>query len=250
MCAPLLAAIPFASTVGTALGTSAAAGGMVIAATAASAAAAGLSFYGQSQAVKAQNNYQKYQYEETRRLSNENLLLQYRQIGLRQQEERVALSQQIQQIEMEGREAAAQAAVGQGQSGIYGTSYDILLQDFRRQQMEAISNAELNYAMRDRQLGLEMQGMRSSAEGQVIRAMPQYQASPSAAVPILQTLGAGLGYASSMAGPGFFAPEGGGGGGGAKVVGDYSRQDGTLVRFGGPSYNRSYNPYFGGWYRR
>jgi len=246
MCPPLLAAIPFASTVGTALGTSAAAGGLLIAGTALSGAAAGLSFVGQKQAADAQNSYQKYQYEQTQRLANENLLQQYRQIGLRQQEERTAFAQQVQQIEMEGRQAVSQATVAQGSSGLYGNSYEVLLMDFRRQQMEAVSNAELNYSMRERQLNLEQQGVRSQAESQVIRAMPLYQAQPSVAVPILQTLGSGFSLAGSMAGPSFFQAGGGPEGGGtykANVVGDYSRRDGTLVRFNG-GYR---NPYFRGW---
>lgn len=239
MCPPLLAAIPFASSIGTALGTSAAAGGLLIAGTAMSGAAAGLSYMGQKQATDQQNAFQKYQYEETQRLANANLLQQYRQIGLRQQEERAAFAQQIQQIEMEGRQAMGQAAVQQGQSGIYGNSYDILLMDFRRQQMEAVGNAELNYAMRDRQMNLEAQGFRSQAEAQVIRAMPQYQASPSIISPILQTFGSGLGMAADFAGPGFFAPEQTAQAATANVVGPYSTRSDYFV-----------NPYLGRFGRR
>jgi hypothetical protein len=241
MCPPLLAAIPFAASLGSALGTSAAAGGLLIAGTALSGAAAGMSFVGQKQAADAQNKYQKYQYEETQRLAGENLLQQYRQIGLRQQEERAAFAQQIQQIEMEGRQALGQAAVSQGESGIYGNSFEVLLMDFRRQQMESIANAELNYSMRERQMNLESQGYRSQAEAQVIRAMPQYQANPSIISPVLQTAGTAFGLAGSLAGPGFFQ-SGGGAPAQSSVVGDYSRRDGTLVRF-----NRGTgNPYFRG----
>lgn len=208
MCAPLLAAIPLAATLGSALGTSAAAGGLIIAGVAASGAAAAVSFKAQSDAVSSQNDYQKYQYEQTQRLANENLLLQYKQIGLRQGEERVAMSQQIQQIQREGYAALGEAAVQSADSGVYGNSVDALMSDFRRQQSESTSNAELNYLMRSRQINMEMKGMAGQAEGQVIRSMPQYAADPSILSPILQTMGGAFGMMGSLAGPGFRSTDG------------------------------------------
>lgn len=208
MCAPLLAAIPMAATVGGALGTSAAAGGLVIAGIAASGAAAGLQYMGQKQAADSSNNFQQYQYDQAQRLANENLLQQYKSIAMRQQEERAAASQQVQKIQEEGFAALGEAAVASGDSGVYGNSVSVLMDDFRRQQTESISNSDLNYAMRSRQIQASMAGMQGQAESQMIRAMPQYQSAPSIFSPILQTAGAGLSLAGNMAGPGFRTPEG------------------------------------------
>jgi len=245
MCPPLLAAIPLAASLGSALGTSAAAGGLLIASTAMSGIAAGMSYIGQKQAVDAQNSYQKYQYEETQRLANDNLLQQYRQLGLRRQEEQTAFAQQVQQIDYEGRQAMGQAAVRQGESGIYGNSFDALMMDFRRQQSEAVSNASLNYAMRDRQIGLEAQGFRSQAESQVIRATPLYQAQPSIVTPVLQTLGSGFGMAANLAGPNFLKPDGTTG---QSSYGTYAPYQPQTVRSGDFSYangmrGNTYNPF-------
>jgi len=197
---------------GTSLGTTAAAGGLIIAGVAASGAAAGLSYYAQDQQSKSSNDFQKYQYEQTQRLANENLLLQYKQIGLRQGEERVAMSQQIQQIQREGYSALGEAAVQSADSGVYGNSVDALMSDFRRQQSESTSNAELNYLMRSRQINMEMKGMAGQAEGQVIRSLPQYSAAPSIFSPILQTMGSAFGMMGNLAGPGFKNEAGSGGG--------------------------------------
>ena len=204
MCPPLLAAIPFAASMGSALGTSAAAGGLMIASLAASGAAAGMSFMGQKQATDNANAYQKYQYEETQRLATDNLMNQYRQIGLRQVEESAAFSQQVTSVQNESIQALSQAAVRSGESGVYGNSVDALMMDFRKQQTESVGNLELNYAMRGRQIQAQALGLQGQAESQINRTVPQYQMTPSIISPILQTAGAGFGMAANLAGPNFF----------------------------------------------
>jgi hypothetical protein len=207
MCPPLLAAIPFAASVGGALGTSAAAGGLLIAGVAASGAAAGLAYMGAKQQADYNNEFQNYQYEQTQRLARENLVNQYKMVGLRQIEERAAMSQQMQVIQSETMQALGEATVRSGESGVYGNSINALMMDFRRQQAESVGNVELNYLMRDRQLQMEQVGLRSQAEANVIRAMPQYTMAPSILSPILQTAGAGFGLAGNLAGPKFLQPD-------------------------------------------
>jgi hypothetical protein len=209
MCPPLLAAIPFAASVGGALGTSAAAGGLLIAGVAASGAAAGLAYMGAQQQAEYNNEFQNFQYEQTQRLARENLVNQYKMVGLRQIEERAAMAQQMQVIQSETMQALGEATVRSGDAGVYGNSINALMMDFRRQQAESVGNASLNYMMRERQLQMEQTGLRSQSEANIIRSMPQYTMEPSILSPILQTAGAGFGLAANLVGPKFMSPDGG-----------------------------------------
>ena len=245
MCPPLLAAIPFAASMGSALGTSAAAGGLMIASLATSAAAAGMSYAGQKQASDDANKYQKFQYEETQRLATNNLMLQYEQIGLRQREEGQAFAQQMQVIQSEGMQALGQAAVKSGESGVYGNSVEALMNDFRRQQTDSVANLELNYAMRGRQIQAQALGFQGQAETTINKSIPQYQAAPSIVTPLLQTAGAGLNTAAMLQGPGGYSTPGGNS---SNVVGAYSTRDGVVRNdyFGRFATPRFSNPYFRG----
>ena len=92
MCPPFLA--PIGAALGASEAAAAAAGTMAVLSVAATAASAGVSYAGQKQAADSQ----KYQYEEAQRLAQENLQLQYQQIGVRQREEQISKAQQVQQI--------------------------------------------------------------------------------------------------------------------------------------------------------
>lgn len=197
MCPPLLAAIPGAAALGTALGTTATAGGMVIAGTALAGASSALQFFGQQQAASAQEDA----WRQTAELTNADLRLKYQQMQLRELEERQAFAQQSMEI---GRRTAraigyTQAAAGEG--GVYGNTVNMLMQDFGRQQSESFFAMQRSAQMRSQQFGLESLGYQQAGVANINRSAPT-TSQPFFLSPILQTAGAGLGYAAAFMGPG------------------------------------------------
>lgn len=197
MCAPLFAAIPGAISLGGAMGVSSAAAGMMIAGTSIAAASAGLQFIGQSQAASAQEAAWK----QTAELTNADLRLKYQQMQLRELEERQAFAQQSMEI---GRRTAralgyTQAAAGEG--GVYGNTVNMLMQDFGRQQSESFFAMQRSAQMRSQQFGLESLGYQQAGVANINRSAPT-TSQPFFLSPILQTAGAGLGYAAAFMGPG------------------------------------------------
>jgi hypothetical protein len=228
-------------SLGTALGTSAAAGGMIIAGTTLAGASAGLQFLGQSQVASAQESAWK----QTAALTNADLKLKYQQMALRELEERQSFSQQSMEI---GRRTAkavgfTQAAAGEG--GVYGNSINMLLQDFGRQQADALFALRQNADMRSRQLGLESLSLQNQGIANINRAAPDTW-QPSFLSPILQTAGAGFNLAAMNIGPGFGAASGGGGAVTQSVASGQPAFGGTMGTrsvFGGISGGQ---PMFGG----
>jgi len=217
MCLPFLA--PIGAALGASAANAAAVGTLATLSVAATAASAGVSFAGQAQQASAQ----KYQYEESQRLANENLQLQYQQMAVRQREEQIAKAQQVQMIRQEAETAFGSIRTEAGESGIQGNTVNILLAEFERQQAESLANLNMNYDFRNRQLQIEQLGLRGQAEAAMIRAYPQVS-SPSIAAPIIQT-GAGVLNAVTMYGdPGrmFGAAGGGRGVGGDATLGTTS----------------------------
>lgn len=184
--------IPFLAPIGVALGASesaaAAAGTMAVLSVAATAASAGVSYAGQKQAADSQ----KYQYQEGQRLAQENLQLQYQQVGVRQREEQISKAQQVQQIRQEAESAFGSIRTTTGEAGIQGNSVNMLMAEFSRQQNESIANVNLNYDFRSRQLMIEQLGMQGQADGTMIRSYPTTTA-PSPLAPALQIGGGVLG---------------------------------------------------------
>lgn len=195
MCLPLLAGIPAA--IGSALGTTATAGGLVLAGTALAGASSALQFFGQQQAASAQEDA----WRQTAELTNADLRLKYQQMQLRELEERQAFAQQSMEI---GRRTAralgyTQAAAGEG--GVYGNTVNMLMQDFGRQQSESFFAMQRSAQMRSQQFGLESLGYQQAGVANINRSAPT-TSQPFFLSPILQTAGAGLGYAAAFMGPG------------------------------------------------
>jgi hypothetical protein len=235
MCLPFLA--PIGVAIGASAANAAAVGTLAAFSLAATAASAGLSFAGQKQAADAQ----EYQYKEGQRLANENLMLQYQQMAVRQREEQIAKSQQVQQITAEARNAFSTIATEAGEAGIQGNTVNILMGEFERQQGEALANLNLNYDFRNRQLQLEQLGMRGQAEAAMIRAYPT-QGQPSIFSPLLQ-VGAGALNTVNMYGN----LDRMGQTGGSNVIGPYSSISGRQSFTNSlPSYYRV--PGMGRWY--
>lgn len=202
MCVALLAAIPGAVPLGAALGTSAAAGGLVIAGTTLAGASAGLQFLGQQQAASTQEAM----WHQTAALTSADLRLKYQQMQLREMEERAAFAQQTQEIQRRTMKAMGFTQASAAQAGVYGNSVNMLLADFGRQQAESLFALRRNAEMRSRQMGLEMVGMQNAGIGNINRAYPS-TTQPSLISPILQTAGMGLSLMGQNLGPG--APPGG-----------------------------------------
>lgn len=197
MCPPLLAAIPGAVELGLALGTTAAAGGLVIAGTAVAGASSALQFIGQSQAASAQESM----WRQTAELTNADLRLKYQQMQLRDMEERQAFAQQSTEISRRTARALGYTQAAAGEGGVYGNTVNMLLQDFGRQQSDSLFALQRNAQMRSQQFGLESLGFQQQGVANINRAAPT-TSQPFFLSPILQTAGAGLGYAGSMMGPG------------------------------------------------
>ena len=198
MCPPLLAAIPGALSLGTALGTSAAAGGLVIAGTALAGASAGLQFIGQSQVASAQ----QLAWRQTAALTAADLRLKYQQMQLREMEERQAFAQQSMDISRRTAKAMGFTQAAAGEGGVYGNSINMLLQDFGRQQSDALFALRQNAEMRSRQFGLEALGLQNQGIANINRSAPDTW-QPSFLSPLLQTVGAGFNLAAMNIGPGF-----------------------------------------------
>jgi len=196
MCPPLLAAIPAA--VGSALGTSAAAGGLVLAGTALAGASAGLQFIGQSQVASAQQSA----WNQMAALTNADLNLKYQQMQLRELEERQAFAQQSMDISRRTAKAIGFTQAAAGEGGVYGNSINMLLQDFGRQQSDALFALRQNAQMRSRQFGLEALGLQNQGIANINRSAPDTW-QPSFLSPILQTVGAGFNFAANNIGPDF-----------------------------------------------
>lgn len=197
MCVALLGAIPGAAALGTALGTSAAAGGLVIAGTTLAGASAGLQFLGQRQAASSQEAM----WHQTAQLTAADLRLKYQQMQLREMEERSAFAQQSQEIQRRTAKALGFTQAAAAQSGVYGSSVATLLQDFGRQQAESLFALQRNSAMRSRQMGLESLGMQSAGVAAINRAYPD-SAQPSILSPLFQTAGQAMSLIGSNLGPG------------------------------------------------
>jgi hypothetical protein len=236
MCLPLLA--PLGAALGASASSAAAVGTMAALSIAASAAGAGMGFVGQKQAADSQ----RYQYDQTQRLANENLQIQYQQMAVRSREEQIAKSQQVQEIQAQAEQAFGSIRTEAGEAGIQGNSVNSLMGEFARQQNESLANLDINYDFRNRQLYMEQLGMRGQAESSMIRAYPN-QTAPSIATPLLQT-GASVLNTVGMYGnlekmPMF-------GGGSSPQVGQYS----SIARR--DSFVNSLSPYYRninrGWY--
>lgn len=175
---------------------------MILASTAIAGASAGLQFAGQRQ----QANQQEEMFKLTQQNANEALRNDYAQTALRLREEQAATAQQLQAIEQQSRAAMSRGQVAAGEAGVAGTNYDILMDDFKRQQLTSQRYSMLNYEARRNQIAYGQMGARSQAYNQMIQAYPQV-GQPSLLAPFLQVGGTAINSAAM-----FYTPNPGGGG--------------------------------------
>lgn len=189
MCEPITIAI--GSAVGASAANAAAVGTMILLSTAVAGASAGLQFAGQQQ----QANQQEEMYKLTQQNANEALRNDYAQTALRLREEQAATAQQIQAIEQQSRAAMSRGQVAAGEAGVAGTNYDILMDDFKRQQLTSQRYSMLNYEARRSQIAYGQMGARSQAYNQMVQAYPQV-GQPSMLAPFLQVGGTAINSAA------------------------------------------------------
>jgi hypothetical protein len=208
MCLPIF--IPIGAAIGASAANAAAVGTMIAASVAIAGASAGLQFAGQRQ----QANSQEEMYALTQKNAHESLKNDYAQTAVRLREEQAAAAQQLQTIEQQSRAALSRGQVAAGEAGVAGTNYDILMDDFKRQQLTSQRYATLNYEARRNQIAYGQMGARSQAFNQMVQAYPTV-GQPSMLAPFLQVGGAAINSAAMFYTPGTGgsgAPQNGGSG--------------------------------------
>lgn len=95
-----------------------------------------------------------------------------RLLTLRQMQEQEAAKQNMFFADMDARQAQAQAAVSAGESGVSGTSVDVILDDIERQRLFANTGMENNVEGVVAQLSQEKNVVRSNAQNQIASNPP------------------------------------------------------------------------------
>lgn len=88
-------------------------------------------------------------------------------LSLRQMQEAAAANQTIYQMDLEARKAKAQTAVSAGESGVAGTSVDLLLADIDRQQLQAQEGTKRNLEGTLSQLEQEKKVVSTNMQSQI-----------------------------------------------------------------------------------
>lgn len=134
------------------------------------------SIYGvaQQQAnARAQEQYQKAQYEATKEAATANAISQYNALLTRQQQESAAAAQAIDQSAMRAAQAASTARVTAGETGTGGASMDALLNEYRRQELGFAQTTIRNQTWQNAQIQLNMEGIRANQQAQIAAAVPK-----------------------------------------------------------------------------
>jgi len=95
-----------------------------------------------------------------------------RLLTLRQMQEKQAAQQNMFFADLDARSADAQARVSAGESGVAGTSVDIILDDIERQRLMANEGMKTNVDGMIQQLSQEKNVVRSNAQNQVNATPP------------------------------------------------------------------------------
>ena len=172
-----------------------------------------VSYTMQSQQAAAERQYQEYIYNQTKTLTDANLITQFAAISERQVQEQKKAAQEISTIVQQARTARATAYASSIEGGVAGLSVDALLNDYARKESEFVLRTQAQEKAVVTQLQQEATGLSYQAAGRIAGVTPQPIAGPSA-----------LGLAASITGSAFsfFGQAenfdyffGGGGGGGS-----------------------------------
>lgn len=124
----------------------------------------------QAQNRMAQARYQ--QMVQARQLAEQSQQQESAQLNIRRQQEEVATANQIQNNQIQARQARARARVSAGESGVSGLSIEALYNDFYTQQALNDDAALQNLQFRQQQLDVEQEGIRTRLTGQLNQLTP------------------------------------------------------------------------------
>jgi len=158
--------------------------------------------YQQQQAIfKAQSDYQHSQSQLTQSLARRSAAQRLTFIRQQQTEQRRSSAREINRVVLESQRAAGLARVGAAEAGSSGSSINMILSDFGRQQADFVSGVLEQEAFSDAQAEAQVQSTGLSLEGRILAARPKPLAPPSFAALLLQIGGSvlqGLAQTSSV----------------------------------------------------
>lgn len=146
----------------------------------------GMSYIGQQQAAKAQNEMVR----QNQKAANANLVREYADVQTRQIQEEDAAAVQKQDISREARAARATTMAAAGEAGVSGLSIDALLADVYGKEATAKDRVSQNTGFTTQNLTREMDGLKAKAQDR-INSMP-WATGPSPLAAALKIGGIGL----------------------------------------------------------
>lgn len=143
-----------------------------------------MQYQAQQRQANAQAEYQNQlaiarneQIERNAELANRAFIQQSEQINRRTQQEQVAASEEIQQVQIERLDAQGRAEAAAAAAGVQGLSVQNLLNNFQRQEARYRSAVQQNLAFAQENAEAEKKGLRAQAEGR-IASIPAYAPEP------------------------------------------------------------------------
>lgn len=142
-----------------------------------------------NQQANAQEQYQKYVYEQNKKIASQSLVSEYEANLVRQNEEQKKASQEIFEIVRQSQEAAARSYVGSLESGVAGLSVQNMLGDVVRRESEFVLRTQEQQRINMMQLEREKRAAGSRYINRIIGATPGPVARPSALAAGLSIVG-------------------------------------------------------------
>lgn len=155
-------------------------------------------YFAQSQAAKAQADYQNQMYQANKAIAEQSLLSQYADISRRQQQEQEKAAQEMGIISAQARAARATVATSAAESGVAGLSVDALMNDYFVREASALTATQRQLRGTMFQLEQAKKGLGAEYQGRVLGMTPQPIPQPSLIATGLQVGGAAAGLFSDI----------------------------------------------------
>lgn len=133
---------------------------------------------GRSQA-KAQNRFNKKQYELNRKEALRDMVLQLQSVGQRVNEERTSTWQALLQLRRDADQALGDAAVSAAAGGVEGSSIKSLLDDYTRQELIRSEVLRYNLSIRENEAALGIKEIEAQTVNRIVQGIPQPIQGPS-----------------------------------------------------------------------
>lgn len=111
-------------------------------------------------------------YEQNKKSAEESAMAQIQAIKQQQQQMAQASSRSTFMADLEARRAAAVTSVSAGESGVAGSSVDMILADIERQRLQFKTDEQANLKNASQQAAMEAQGVEAQKRGR-INAVPR-----------------------------------------------------------------------------